>query len=142
MDYSYLKKYILNNTQENQAINEVRLPMGYFKVINGFMLPGKDNFDIIFNKDKFIQINTETKQILMWSVELNKWTPCSISYNELMGQTLYAKFKENTIRIGAEKLPRGVDVDSVAFNTTVRAFNKRAQEEGLTLDDKIKVVLL
>lgn len=139
MDYSYTKKHIFN---KSQMINEVRLPMGYFKVIKGFMLPGKDNFDVIFNKDKIIQINTETKQIFMWNTELNMWTECSIAYNELMNPALYAKFKENTVKIGTENLPRKANIDATAFNTTVRAFNRRAQEEGLTLDDKIKVVLL
>lgn len=138
MDYKYLKENILN---KYQSINEVRLPTGYFKITNQFMLPGADGFDTVFNKNKIIHIDTENKKVYMWNGYNAEWDLCGVTYNDLMDQTLYNKFKTNSVRIGTDELPSDIPSKVFSFNTTVRAFNRRADEEGLEPGDKIKVVV-
>lgn len=137
--YKYIKENIFNKSY--QIINEVRLPSGYFRILNQFMLPGADNFDTVFNKNKIIHIDTENKKVLMWNSYNSEWNDCGVTYNQLMDQTLYNKFKANSVKVSLEELPKEIPAKVFTFNTTVRAFNRRADDEGLEPDDKIKVVV-
>jgi hypothetical protein len=57
----------------------------------------------------------------------------------------YAKFKTNTKKITVNELPKGVNSpdnissNSNTFTTTVKAFNRKADQEGLEPEDKITV---
>lgn len=136
-----MNKNIYNYIKEN-IINEVRLPNGYFKVINAFSLEGEDKWDITFIENQFINIDTENKKINIWNNTLDKWVKAGIEYNELMKSNNYSIFKINTIRIDVTKLPKNasslIDNDNT-FTTTVKSFNKKANEEGLEPNDKVSV---
>lgn len=136
----------------NQYINEVRLPHGYFKVKNTFSLPhGK--WDVMFNRDNIIEIDTENKTVKIWSRIFNNtsgsnksgnWKSKDYPYLDLMQPDLYKSFKENSIRLAPEETPSFVvkNNDITQFTTTVKNFNRKAEELGLEDSDKIKVVIL
>lgn len=133
--YTYIKENV---------INEVRLPNGYFKVVNSFILKGEDDWDITFMENQIIQIDTENKKINNWNTTLEKWTKSGISYSALMLSQNYSIFKTNTIKIDINKLPKtAIPLDSgIHFTTTVKQFNKKADDEGLNPNDKISVKAL
>lgn len=140
-----------------QYINEVRLPHGYFKVTMPFSLPEKEGetvWDIMFNKDNIVEIDTVKKVVKRWTRVYNNasgsnasgtWTSSDFPYLDLMQPEHYAKFKAGTVKLAAEETPSFAAKDDTAitqFTTTVKRFNKKASELGLEENDKIKVVVL
>ena len=122
-------------------INEVRLPNGYFKVNKTFYLLASDGFDDVFTSDKIIKIDTVNKSISIWNNEMRKWITSGITYNQMMNPEYYTIFKSNTSKIDAESLPKDIEIDTNinTFTTTVKSFNKKADELGLEPTDKIKI---
>lgn len=127
-----------------QYINEVRLPQGYFKVINTFTLPDT-RWDVMFNKDNIVEIDTVGKSVKKWTNSTGDWTFKEYPYLDLMQPHLYKLFKDNTVKLAPEETPELTPKhakDITQFTTTVKRFNKKAAELGLEDSDKIKVIIL
>lgn len=143
------------NEFKANMINEVRLPLGYFKVINSFSLP-EGEWDQMFNVDNVIEVDTVNKVINNWAQRVNnttmsksgKWVATPFPYNKLMLPEFYKQFKENTIKLPAEAVPAFANKDKKdqaeiqQFTTTVKRFGNKASELGLEDSDKVKVTVL
>src|SRR6185369_15283034 len=97
-----------------QSLNEGRLPHGFFKVVSQFSLPTEGEWDLMFNKDNIIEIDTKSKQIKKWSRTYDnaknsadgEWVFTTYPYLDLMMYSeYYKKFKENTVRLAPEDTP-------------------------------------
>lgn len=149
--YNYTKKLFLNESKStrNSFLNEVRLPNGLFVITNAFMMMDENpssNWDIVFPKGQILYLDTQNKELTYWSTNNNTWEPKEgLSYKGLMLPERYAKFKTNTKKITVNELPKGVNSpdnissNSNTFTTTVKAFNRKADQEGLEPEDKITV---
>lgn len=144
----------INEFRKQIMINEVRLPQGYFKVVNTFSLPDGE-WDQMFNPGNIIEIDTVGKTIKNWAQLVNnttmsksgKWQAEPFSYNKLMLPEFYNLFKINTKRLSAEETPSFAKKDKTKeeiqqFTTTVKRFNTKALEFGLEDADKVKVTIL
>jgi len=142
------------NEFKQSIINEVRLPHGYFKVIDSFSLPDGE-WDQMFNPGNIIEIDTVNKLVKNWAQLVNnttmsksgKWQPEPFPYNKLMQPEYYNLFKNNTQRLPAEETPSFAKKDKSKeeiqqFTTTVKRFNTKALELGLEDVDKVKVTIL
>lgn len=143
---------MITSINEYRSINEVRLPHGYFKITGTFNLDDGTGWDIIFNKDNIVEIDTENKKVKRWSRLFNSttnanngdWTSTDFSYNKLMLPDFYKEFKVNSIKLSAEETPEFVKnkVKTQEFTTTVKRFNNKATQSGLTDDTKVKVIVI
>ncbi len=127
-----------------QHINEVRLPQGYFKVVNTFTLP-ETRWDVMFNKDNIVEIDTVGKSVKKWTNSAGDWTFKNYPYFDLMQPHLYKLFKDNTVKLAPEETPEFTAKHAkeiTQFTTTVKRFSKKAAELGLEDSDKIKVTIL
>lgn len=136
-----------------QFLNEGRLPHGFFRVVNQFSLPTEDEWDLMFNKDNIIEIDTKSKQIKKWSQTYDnaknsangEWVFTTYPYLDLMMYSeYYRKFKQNTVRLAPEDTPEFAKTEDtpLQFTTTVKRFPNRALELGLDDGDKVKVTIL
>jgi hypothetical protein len=145
---------MITTINEFKIINEVRLPHGFFKVTNTFDLPDGE-WDILFNKDNIIEIDTDEKYIKRWTTiynnatggSTNEWTETTFPYLDLMKPEKYTEFKNNTVKLSAEQTPKdllkkGTVVNTKQFNTTVKGFNNKIAALQLDPKTKIKVIIL
>lgn len=135
----------LNEFKKYQRINEVRIPKGYFKVINSFSLPGHDGYDIVFNKDEILEIDPDNRTVKFYEKFRGIWKIKDILYNQLMLPEIYKVFKENSVKVDPAdyteftNIKPQKDLDKIEFTTTVKNFPKKAAATGLDSSDKVKV---
>lgn len=143
---------ITNLDEFKQYVNEVRLPHGYFKVKTMFSLPN-GQWDIMFNKDNIIEIDTVAKTVKKWAKVFNstsgsnasgEWQSLPYPYLELMQPNIYGIFKKNSVKLAAEDTPElGQKMnDIVQFTTTVKKFAKKVEELGLEDSTKLKITVI
>ena len=129
-------------------INEVRIPKGYFKATEHFVLPGKaipgsetaEVWDEAFTKGQIIDIDPEKRSVKVFNNTTRGWESKAIDYKKFMEPAFYAVFKNNTEPASSKDLEDKVSHDTnLEFVTTIKNFKRRAQELGLTDATRLKI---
>lgn len=132
-------------------INEVRIPKGYFKATEHFVLPGmaikgsenKEVWDEAFSKGQLIDINPENRSVKVFNTTTRGWEQKDIDYIKFMKPEFYAIFKNNTIPATSRDLEDKVSHDTdLEFITTIKNFKRRTQELGLDDSTRLKIKVI
>jgi GNAT superfamily N-acetyltransferase len=145
-DYIYVYTEGRGLVERFSPLNEVRIPKGYFRIANAFMLPGQDGWDESFSSEQIIEIDPQNRNIrALYTVKHDgkvkkSWGRKNVNFLEFMKPEVYAVFKANSVRLSESEAEEFLPEESgEEFVTTVKRFNKKAEEVGLDPDDKIKV---
>lgn len=132
-----------------ESINEVRIPTGYFKVLNNFSLPSNESeWSTTFGRGALLEIDPVNRAVKRYNENTGMFEPKDVNYIEFMKPNVYSSFKNNTIKLGPEQIkaefPKAKTKvsDKIQFTTSVKRFNKKAEEVGLEDGDKVKVTEL
>lgn len=119
-----------------QALNEVRLPCGSFIVTKPFRIPSANGqWEEIFNLDDQLILDPANKSIKKWNKTLDRWDQNDINWKEIIKPEIYSVFKNAVKKIETESESEKEN----SFKSTVKQFNKKAEDHGLQPNDKITV---
>jgi hypothetical protein len=128
------------------TLNEVRLPTGYFMVVQPFTLPSADKeWESVFGTGDTIKLDPASKSIKTLNKTNNEWNDKDISLLDLMQPQQYKIFASSVRKLTPEEvkeLKGEPKTTATEFTTTLRGLAKRTQELKLPLGTKIKVTII
>lgn len=129
-----------------QVLKEVRLPKSFFKVIRSFTLPGIDNWDVAFNKDEYLYLDSSNKDILGYVVFTHLWKKKGVNFSYLLSPKGYKEFIQNVVRIDSSQAPELPGVvkkkEPIEFTTTIKSIGRKLDDLDLEPSTKVKVAVL
>lgn len=125
------------------TLNEVRLPTGYFLILNRFTVQASDKeWATVFQTNEVVHLDPNNNTVRGYNPTLKRWNEKDISFSELRKPEQYKVFTDNSRRLTpAEVKERGFS-DALEFSTTVRALPKRAVELDLDPGTKLNVKVI
>lgn len=129
-------------------LNEVRLPKGFFKVVNSFTLPGKGEWDAVFNKDEYLYLDSQNKDVLGYATQARTWRGKEVDFKYLLSPIGYQEFTKNIEKLdpslvpNANSLTKQTKAAPKEFTTVVGRVSKRLNDLNLDPSTKIKVSVL
>lgn len=129
--------------KKQMLLKEVRIPRGFFLVLDSFNLPGFDGWDIVFNKGEILSIEPDNKIINVYNNNKDNWIEKKINFSQFMQPNIYREFAQNVERLSQSELNKLTGQEtSLKFTTTIRALDRRIKELDLDPSTRIKVEIL
>lgn len=126
-------------------LQEVRLPKAFFKVTNSFTLPGKGEWDAVFNKGEYLYLDSNNKDVLGYATISGEWRNKEVDFKYLLSPTGYQEFTKNIVKVNPNQAPELAGTTKTTpeeFTTTVGRVAKRLYDLDLDPSTKIKVSIL
>jgi hypothetical protein len=134
----------INMLVEN-LLKEVRLPAGYFKVLNDFSFKDSTGeWDVPFKHGDILYMDPTRKTLQTWRASSSSWEPRDISFKSFIKPEVYRTFADNTFRVNPLDVKNKIvkPGENIEFKTTVGYFNNRAHAYNLSSDTKIRVQVI
>lgn len=129
-----------------QVLKEVRLPKSFFKVIRSFTFPGVDDWDVAFNKDEYLYLDSSNKDVLGYVSFSHLWKKKGVKFSYLLSPQGYKEFTQNVIKIDSSQAPELPGVvkkkGPIEFTTTIKSIGRKLDDLDLEPSTKIKVAVL
>ena len=129
-----------------QVLTEVRLPKSFFKVIRSFTFPGLDDWDVAFNKDEYLYLDSSNKDVLGYVSFSHLWKKKGVKFSYLLSPQGYKEFMQNVVRIDSNQAPELPGVakkkEPIEFTTTIKSVGRKLDDLDLEPSTKIKVAVL